>query len=65
VILVDPEHPAIQSDDDLNWICGDDHRGRTFRGKTSAGKKGRGQRKRGKGTEHTRPSIGGDRRRGK
>ena len=65
VILVDPEHPAIQSDDDLNWICDDSHRGRAFRGKTSAGKKGRGQRNRGKGTEHTRPSIGGDRRRGK
>ncbi|AXG11753.1 50S ribosomal protein L15e [Haloplanus rubicundus] len=65
VILVDPEHPAIQSDDDLNWICDDSHRGRAFRGKTSAGKKGRGQRKRGKGTEHTRPSVSGDRRRGK
>jgi large subunit ribosomal protein L15e len=24
VILVDPEHPAIQSDDDLNWLCADD-----------------------------------------
>ncbi|MES3517270.1 MAG: 50S ribosomal protein L15e [Natronomonas sp.] len=57
VILVDPEHPAIENDDDLNWICDDSHRGRTFRGKTSAGAKGRGQRGRGKGTEKTRPSI--------
>jgi large subunit ribosomal protein L15e len=65
VILVDPHHPAIQADDDLNWICDDSHKGRAFRGRTSAGQKGRGQRKRGKGTEHTRPSIGGDRRRGK
>ncbi len=65
VILVDPAHPAIENDDDLNWICGDEHRGRAFRGLTSAGTKGRGQRERGKGTEHTRPSISGDRRRGK
>jgi large subunit ribosomal protein L15e len=64
-ILVDPEHPAIQADDDLNWICADKHRGRAFRGLTNAGKKGRGMQRRGKGTEHTRPSITGDRRRGK
>ncbi|MFC6990245.1 50S ribosomal protein L15e [Haloplanus sp. GCM10025708] len=65
VILLDPNHPAIENDDDLNWICEPKHKGRTFRGLTSAGTKGRGQRKRGKGTEHTRPSISGDRRRGK
>ncbi|WP_058367216.1 50S ribosomal protein L15e [Haloparvum sedimenti] len=65
VILVDPAHPAIENDDDLNWICDDEHRGRAFRGLTSAGSKGRGQNQRGKGTEHTRPSISGDRRRGK
>lgn len=65
VILLDPEHPAIKNDEDLNWICNDDQKGRAFRGLTSAGTKGRGQRKRGKGTEHTRPSVGGDRRRGK
>jgi len=64
-ILVDPNHPAIENDDDLSWICEDQHRGRAFRGLTSAGTKGRGQRTRGKGTEHTRPSIGGDSRRGK
>lgn len=56
VILVDPEHPAMQSDDDLGWICDDSHRGRAFRGKSSAGQRGRGLQHRGKGTEHTRPS---------
>ncbi|SFR35955.1 50S ribosomal protein L15e [Halogeometricum limi] len=65
VILVDPEHAAIQNDDDLNWICSDDHKGRAFRGLTNAGKSNRGLRTRGKGSEHTRPSIGSDRRRGK
>ena len=65
VILVDPEHPAIENDDDLGWITSDDHRGRAFRGLTSAGTKGRGQRTRGKGTEKTRPSITGNDRQGK
>ena len=50
------EHPAMQSDDDLGWICDDSHRGRAFRGKSSAGQRGRGLQHRGKGTEHTRPS---------
>lgn len=36
VILVDPEHPAIQNDDDLNWICDATHRGRAYRGLTSS-----------------------------
>ncbi|WP_331236003.1 50S ribosomal protein L15e [Natronorarus salvus] len=56
VILADPEHPAIQNDDDLNWICDSGQKSRAFRGKTSAGRKSRGLRKRGKGTEKTRPS---------
>ena len=56
VILLDPEHPAIQNDDDLNWICDDSQKSRAYRGLTSAGKKGRGLRKKGKGSEHTRPS---------
>lgn len=51
VILVDPHHPAIENDPDLNWICSDHHRGRAFRGLTSAGKRGRGMHQRGKGTE--------------
>ena len=51
VILVDPNHPAIEADDDLNWICEPQHRRRVFRGQTSAGRRTRGLRKRGKGTE--------------
>jgi large subunit ribosomal protein L15e len=65
VIMLDPNHPAIQNDDDLNWICDDSHKGRVFRGKTSAGQKGRGMQQRGKGTEHTRPSLRSNNRRGK
>lgn len=42
VILVDPHHPVIKADKDLNWLCHPSHRGRAFRGKTSAGRKGRG-----------------------
>ncbi len=56
VILLDPHHPCIKSDRDLNWIQGE--RGRVFRGKTSAGRKGRGLARRGRGTEKTRPSLG-------
>ena len=65
VIMVDPEHPAIENDSDLNWICDDTHRGRAFRGLTSAGKRGRGLNNRGKGAEHVRPSSTGGRGRGK
>ncbi len=56
VILVDPDHPAIQSDDDLSWITEPQHKDRVGRGKTSAGKKGRGLRNKGKGAEKVRPS---------
>jgi large subunit ribosomal protein L15e len=42
VILVDPNHPAIKSDPELNWVCSGKHRGRPFRGLTSAGRKMRG-----------------------
>ncbi|WP_336000368.1 50S ribosomal protein L15e [Halorientalis halophila] len=59
VILLDPEHPAIENDDDLNWICEDDQRGRAYRGLTSAGQSNRGLDKKGKGTEHNRPSNHG------
>ena len=65
VILVDPEHGAIRNDDDLNWICADNQRGRAFRGRTSAGQKGRGLNERGTGSEHTRPSIRSNDGRGK
>jgi large subunit ribosomal protein L15e len=64
-ILVDPEHPAIQNDDDLNWICDDTHTNRSLRGLTSAGKQNRGLGSKGKGTEHTRPSVSSGQGRGK
>lgn len=65
VILVDPAHPVIKSDKNLNWLSprqNEDgttsrhhrHRGRSFRGLTSAAKKARGLRNRGTGAEHVR-----------
>ncbi|MFW5956465.1 MAG: 50S ribosomal protein L15e [Halorhabdus sp.] len=65
VIMVDPNHPAIENDDDLNWICEDAHEDRALRGLTSAGQRNRGLDVRGKGSEHTRPSINANRGRGK
>lgn len=65
VILVDPSHPVIKSDKNLNWICANTEKGRAFRGKTSAGKKGRGMMTRGKGTEKTRPSLRSNQNKGK
>ncbi len=65
VILVDPYHPVIQADPQLNWLCSGKHRGRAFRGLTSAGKKGRGLRNKGIGAEKVRPSIRAHGRRGK
>ncbi|MFQ6073707.1 MAG: 50S ribosomal protein L15e [Candidatus Bathyarchaeia archaeon] len=56
IIMVDPHHPVIRSDENINWICEDVHRGRVFRGLTSAGKKMRGLRHKGRGAEKVRPS---------
>jgi len=42
VILVDPHHPVIKSDKNINWICQKKQHSRVFHGQTSAGKKGRG-----------------------
>lgn len=56
VIMVDPHHPVIAVDKDINWISQKQHRGRVFRGLTSAGKKVRGLRKKGWGAEKLRPS---------
>ena len=56
VVMVDPSHPVIQSDKDINWICEGAHRGRVFRGLTSAGKEVRGLRHKGRGAEKVRPS---------
>jgi len=47
VILVDPMHPQIQHDKDVNWICQKQHTHRVNRSLTSAGKKIRGLRKKG------------------
>lgn len=48
VILVDPNHPQIRSDNKIKWICNPANKGRAFRGITSAGKKSRGLRARGR-----------------
>ncbi len=57
VILVDPFHPSVRSDKDLNWICTRPATNRVLRGKTSAGQKHRGLRNKGKGAEHVGPSV--------
>ena len=54
VIVVDPNHPVIKTDDKINWIGR--QTGRVNRGLTSAAKKSRGLRKKGLGTEKIRPS---------
>ena len=58
VILVDPNHPVIYNDPNINWICDPTHKGRDSRGLTSAGKRSRGLRKKGRGAEKVRPSLG-------
>jgi len=65
VIMVDPSHPVIQSDKDVNWICEPAHRGRVFRGLTSAGKEVRGLHHKGRGVEKIRPSRVASRKRRK
>ncbi len=63
VILVDPYHPVIQADRNLNFLSPDPsiegnnrsrHKGRSFRGLTSAARKSRGLRNKGKGAENFR-----------
>ncbi|MFX1368019.1 MAG: 50S ribosomal protein L15e [Promethearchaeota archaeon] len=58
VILVDPNHPVIYNDPEINWICDPVQKGRENRGLTSAGKRSRGLRKKGRGAEKVRPSLG-------
>ncbi|MFW6144607.1 MAG: 50S ribosomal protein L15e, partial [Candidatus Natronoplasma sp.] len=53
---VDPDHPSIENDPDINWICEKDEKRRVFKGKTSAGKRSRGLKNKGKGAEKSRPS---------
>jgi large subunit ribosomal protein L15e len=59
VIMVDPDHPSIKTDRDINWICQKQHNRRVFRSMTSAGKKVRGLRGKGRGAESFRPSWKG------
>ncbi|MEM3730543.1 MAG: 50S ribosomal protein L15e [Candidatus Bathyarchaeia archaeon] len=56
IIMVDPNHPSIKTDKDINWICQKQHKKRVFRGLTSAGKKVRSLRRKGHGAEKVRPS---------
>ncbi len=66
VFMIDPEHPAIKSDNDLGWVSsGSSHQGRALRGKTGAGKRGRGLLNKGKGAEKLRPSLKANKNRGK
>jgi len=58
VIMVDPNHPVIYNDSEINWICDATQKGRESRGLTSAGKRSRGLRKKGRGAEKIRPSLG-------
>jgi len=55
VLMVDPHHPVIKSDESINWIGRGAQKGRVFRGLTSAGKEVRGLRHRGRGAEKLRP----------
>lgn len=57
VVMVDPHHPAIESDPDINWICDASQTDRVVRGKTSAGQKARGLHRKGTGAEKVRPSV--------
>ena len=57
VIMVDPQHPVIKADENINWICQKQHHRRVFRSLTSAGKKVRSLRTRGRGAERFRPSL--------
>jgi large subunit ribosomal protein L15e len=56
IILVDPSHPSIKADADINWICQKQNYRRVFRSLTAAGKKVRGLTGKGKGSEKVRPS---------
>lgn len=65
VILVDPCHPSIENDPQIQWIARNKAKNRVYRGKTSAGQKSRGLMYKGKGTEKIRPSLKANLRKGK
>ncbi len=52
IIMVDPEAPEIQKDQDINWIT--DQKNRVQNGLTPAAKKSRGLKNKGKGAEKLR-----------
>jgi len=54
VIMVDPIHPSVMADKDLNWISEKQHTRRVYRGLTSSAKKTRGLLHKGKGAEKVR-----------
>ena len=54
IIMVDPEEPTIQQDEDINWIC--DEKNRAQRAVTPASKQSRGHDNKGTGAEKIRPS---------
>ena len=56
IIMVDPSHPVIKSDKDINWITQKQHSNRAMRSLTSAGKKVRSLQRKGRGAENFRPS---------
>ena len=64
VILVDPLHPVIRADKQINWISEKQHTKRVFRGLTSAGRKSRGLLNKSKGAEKIRPSLRANHKRG-
>lgn len=58
IVMVDPNHPVVKSDKDINWITKSAHHGRVYRGLTSSGKEVRGLQHKGRGAESVRPSRG-------
>lgn len=63
VIMIDPYHPQIMADKEINWVVSSKHTRRSMRGLTSAAKKSRGLRNKGIGAEKVRPSIRANNRR--
>ncbi|KAF8367421.1 hypothetical protein PRIPAC_85250 [Pristionchus pacificus] len=54
VVLIDPQHKAIRTNAELNWICKPVHKHREMRGLTSGGRKSRGL---GKGHKFTQTNV--------
>jgi large subunit ribosomal protein L15e len=65
IVMADPDHPVIQNDPRMCWVCQPNKRNMALRGLTPAGRRGRGLRNKGKGSEKQRPSIKSHNRKGK